>query len=61
VKQILSTEAARSFGALIDEIRITGEPAVIFRYRTPAVVIVPVEWFRNAQTALGEDTEDGGA
>lgn len=34
-----------------------GERVMITRYSTPTAVVVPDEWFRRAQAALGEDDD----
>jgi len=34
-----------------------GEKVMITRYKTPTAVVVPDEWFRRAQAALGEEDD----
>jgi prevent-host-death family protein len=60
VKQVKASEANRHFSALMDQVRMTGEPVEVLRYRTPAVVIVTADWFHTVWPTLSKD-EDGGA
>lgn len=54
-KQVLSDEARRNFRALLNEVEHQDVHVTILRYRTPAAVIVPVDWYEQAQQALKGD------
>lgn len=51
-KQILSEEARRNFGALLGEVQYQGVHITVMRYKTPAAVIVPPDWYGRALQAL---------
>jgi PHD/YefM family antitoxin component YafN of YafNO toxin-antitoxin module len=44
--------------AILNEVEHQGEHVTVLRYDTPAAVIVPVEWYRQAKDALGRTTID---
>lgn len=44
--------ARQALGEIVDRARIAGEHTVITRQGKPAAVIVPVEWYEQAKTAL---------
>ena len=48
-------EARRKLGDIINRARIAGERTVITRNGTPAVVVVPVEWYLKVRQAMGDD------
>ncbi len=54
-KQVLSDEARRNFRALLNDVEHDDAHVTILRYQTPAAVIVPVEWYEQAQQALKGD------
>jgi prevent-host-death family protein len=51
-KQVLSEEVRRNFGALLAEVQYQGAHVEIMRYKTPAAVIVPCDWYERARQAL---------
>jgi prevent-host-death family protein len=51
-KQVLSEEVRRNFGAFLAEVQYQGAHVEIMRYKTPAAVIVPREWYERARQAL---------
>lgn len=51
-RQVRSDEARRNLRELLNAVEHDGEHVTILRYDTPAAVLVPVEWYRDAQTAL---------
>jgi PHD/YefM family antitoxin component YafN of YafNO toxin-antitoxin module len=51
-KQLLSEEARRNFGALLGEVQYQGVHVTVMRYKTPAAVIVPPDWYARAVEAL---------
>ena len=48
-------EARRKLGDIVSRARIAGERTVITRNGTPAVVVVPVEWYLKVKQELGDD------
>lgn len=57
--EVNSDEARRTFRDLLNEVEHQGEHVTIMRYNTPAVVVVPVQWYERARAALGEDAQHG--
>jgi prevent-host-death family protein len=53
-KQVQSEEARRRFRALLDSVEHKDEHVTISRYNTPAAVLVPWQWYRQARQALRE-------
>ena len=51
-KQVLSEEVRRNFGAFLAEVQYQGAHVEIMRYKTPAAVIVPRDWYERARRAL---------
>jgi len=51
-KQLLSEEARRNFGTLLGEVQYQGVHVTVMRYKTPAAVIVPPDWYEHARQAL---------
>ena len=47
-RRVHSDEARRSLRELLNEIERDGAHITILRYQTPATVMVPVDWYRNA-------------
>jgi prevent-host-death family protein len=45
-------EARNQLGDLIERVRISGEVIGISRYGKPAAVLVPPDWYAEAQDAL---------
>jgi antitoxin (DNA-binding transcriptional repressor) of toxin-antitoxin stability system len=54
MKQVRSDEARRTFRDILNDVEHQGEHVEILRYKTPAVVIVPIEWYVHAKAALKE-------
>lgn len=50
-KQVRSDEARRNFRDLLDEVEHRGMHITIARYDKPAAVVVPVEWYEEADAA----------
>ena len=59
MKQVLSEEARRRLSDLLDEVEHDGVIVEISRYKTPAAVMVPPEWFERATEALSLGEPDG--
>lgn len=57
MKSVRSDEARRSLRDLLNDVEHQGEHVTILRYQTPAAVIVPVEWYEQARSAIGEGGE----
>jgi PHD/YefM family antitoxin component YafN of YafNO toxin-antitoxin module len=51
-KQVLSEEARRNFSALAAEVQYQGVHVTVMRYKTPALVMVPPDWYERACQAL---------
>jgi prevent-host-death family protein len=51
-------EARKTLGELVDRARLAGEPTLIMRNRRPGAVLVPVDWYEEAQAAL-DSAADG--
>lgn len=56
-RQVRSDEIRRNLRQLLNAVERDGEHVTILRYDTPAAVIVPVEWYRDAQVALVDRSE----
>ena len=56
-RHVLSEEARRGFSSLLDEVEHHAAHITVLRYKTPAAVIVPPEWYERACRALGEAPE----
>lgn len=54
MKSVPSDEAKRGFRALLNDVEHQGEHVTILRYKTPAAVIVPVEWYEHAKALTSE-------
>jgi prevent-host-death family protein len=52
MKSVRSDEARKRFRDLLNDVEHQGEHVEILRYKTPAAVVVPVEWYRHAKAAL---------
>ena len=57
-RQVHSDEARRRLRDLLNAVEHDGEHVTILRYDTPAAVLVPVEWHKQALAALAGPTED---
>jgi PHD/YefM family antitoxin component YafN of YafNO toxin-antitoxin module len=53
-------EARKQLGELVDQARLAGEPTLIMRYRKPAAILVPIDWYEEAAAAL-DSAGDGPA
>ena len=53
-------EARKDLGGIIDRARFKGEATMITRKGKPAAVVVPVDWYEQAQAIPG-DREEGTA
>lgn len=51
-KQVRSDELRTGLRAILNEVEHQGEHVTILRYDIPAAVMVPVEWYQQAKTAL---------
>jgi prevent-host-death family protein len=51
--QMGSDEARASFAEMLDEVQHHGRHITVMRYRKPAAVIVPREWYEQAKGLLG--------
>lgn len=59
IKRVLSDDARKRFREILDDVEHRGGVYEISRYRDPAAVLVPPEWFALAQAAvslLADDT-----
>lgn len=54
-KQVLSDEARRNFRALLNDVEHGDAHVTILRYGTPAVVVVPVDWYEQVKALAGEE------
>jgi prevent-host-death family protein len=52
VKPVSSEDARRNFRDLLNDVEHKKEHVTIMRYRTPAVVIVPISWYERTVKAL---------
>jgi len=52
MKQVLSDQLRRDLRKLLDEIEHAGEHVVVARWDKPVAVLVPVEWYEQAKSAL---------
>jgi prevent-host-death family protein len=59
MEQIGIEEARRQLGEIVDRARLAGTPTTITRQGKPAAVIVPFEWYKDAQTAVTGASENG--
>jgi len=50
-KTVRSDEARRNFRGLLDEVEHRGMHITIQRYDKPAAVLVPVDWYEEAEAA----------
>jgi PHD/YefM family antitoxin component YafN of YafNO toxin-antitoxin module len=51
---MLSDEVRREWRGVLDVVEHRGEHVTVMRYKTPAVVIVPVGWYQSALSALAD-------
>ena len=51
-RQVRSDELRTGLRAILNEVEHQGEHITILRYDTPAAVMVPVDWYEKAKTAL---------
>ncbi len=56
-RQFKSDEARRNLRDLLNAVEHDGEHITILRYNRPSVVLVPVDWYTQAQWALGDGKE----
>ena len=59
--QVRSDEARRNLKALLNEVEYGGEHIVITRYNTPAVVMVPIDWYEQAKRRMAAQEQDAGS
>ena len=52
-RTVHSDDARRKLRELLNAVEHDGEHVIILRYDTPAAVMVPVEWHKQALAALG--------
>lgn len=52
MRSVPSDEAKRGFRALINAVEHDGEHVEILRYKTPAAIIVPIEWYVHAKASI---------
>jgi prevent-host-death family protein len=57
-KQVRSDEARRNLRTLLDEVA-RGYHITILRYDKEAAVLVPVDWYEDAEAAWGASLEKG--
>jgi antitoxin (DNA-binding transcriptional repressor) of toxin-antitoxin stability system len=57
MKSVRSDEIRRALPGLLSEVEHQGEHVTVLRYRTPAAVIVPIGWHRQAQAILADHRE----
>ena len=55
MKSVPSDEAKRGFRKLLNDVEHDGEHVTILRYKTPAAVIVPVEWYEHAKAVIDKN------
>jgi len=63
MKQVLSDQLRRDLRKLLDEIEHAGEHVVVGRWDKPVAVLVPVDWYEQAKSALAASstrTRQGG-
>ena len=48
-----SDEVRRRFRELLDSVQHHGDHVTVLRYRKPAAVIVPIDWYEQAKSLLG--------
>jgi prevent-host-death family protein len=53
--QVSIEQARRTLGEIVDRARIAGEPTLITRQGKPGAVVVPVEWYEQAQEGRNSD------
>jgi len=56
-RQVRSDEARRNFRDLLDEVEHRGMHITIARYDKPAAVVVPVNWYEDAEAAWAASLE----
>lgn len=54
--EMRSDEARSRFRDLLNDVEHDGAHVTVLRYNTPAAVIVPLDWYEQAQARLGEET-----
>jgi prevent-host-death family protein len=54
IKPVLSDDARKRFREILNDVEHNGAHYEIRRYQTPAAMLVPVDWFERAQSALTE-------
>lgn len=57
-KHVQSDEARRNLRALLDGVEHHGDVVTIHRYDKPVAVIVPVDWFEQAQQEIQSSREE---
>lgn len=57
-RQVHSDEVRRGLRDLLNAVEHDGEHVTILRYDTPAAVMVPVDWYKQARATLANSTED---
>ncbi len=58
MRQISTQDLRRGSRIILDEVRDSGRPIAIVRYKMAAAVLVPVGWYERARQALGEKKEN---
>lgn len=56
-RQVKSDEARRNLRDLLNAVEHNGEHVTILRYDRPGAVIVPVDWYTQAQRSLADKEE----
>lgn len=58
-RTVHSDDARRKLRELLNAVEHDGEHVTILRYDTPAAVMVPVEWHRQALAAIADAAGEG--
>ena len=56
-REVKSDEARRKLRDLLNAVEHDGEHITVLRYSRPSVVLVPVDWYTQAQWALEDRKE----
>jgi prevent-host-death family protein len=56
-RQVHSDEVRRNLRPLLNAVEHDGEHVTILRYDTPAAVMVPVDWYKQARAAIKDAPE----
>jgi prevent-host-death family protein len=57
VRTVNIEEARAKLGDVVARAQLAGEPTTILRYKTPAAVVVSVEWYEQAAECLNRHRE----